>query len=447
MKRIFFFSCIFILLFFNILAVSDYNNISMSLSTNPGGGGYVIEPKEDILINNVILHTGVNSNNLVIKDSSNNQLYGGINDNINITLNKNSQYKIYVDSNGQSYNRYYATKTYPFETEYIKYISGWHNGLQTQQNNAFNIIGFNLNEYQTTQTPEIIKKDVWVLIGQSNCNGQGNTLNQLIGGSTSKVYNLNDEYLEASDKNFNVNLNHQGTIFPLLSNHLYQNHNYSIDYIMTCVSGSRIDQWMNESINYNKMLGQVSEFTNGTNKVKGVIMIQGEAEAHQQNVNNYDVGYNEYKNYLNSLIINLNNDLDIESNKMFITIIDRNDTNTNHNYLNQIQNAQLDSISENENISLFADMRGIGAQDNVHFMSDYEIGTFAQKGYDNIKNQLFVDSNIVVYEPEEPITDEIIHNMNISLSDEENICLNQNNINLIDIIKLMFMYLIYGGNN
>ena len=62
-----------LILFFSMSSLAatetvDYNNISMSIASNPGGGGFIIQPTQSLNLTGVVLHPGVNADRLIIED-------------------------------------------------------------------------------------------------------------------------------------------------------------------------------------------------------------------------------------------------------------------------------------------------------------------------------------------------------------------------------------------
>lgn len=148
MKKILSFLGILLMGLVFVNGVTDFNNVTMALAANPGGGGFVITPNFDLTTVIVTRNSGVtNGNRLQLK----NGITGAVimtnssptGDNFGlegITLTKGTSYILTIDNSGSSYNRYFGAGTFPINRQNLNYSNGWHDGLNTTQSNGFNIL-------------------------------------------------------------------------------------------------------------------------------------------------------------------------------------------------------------------------------------------------------------------------------------------------------------------
>lgn len=129
-------------------SATDYNNISMSLAANPGGGGFIITPNFDLIDVIVTRNSGVtNGDRFQLKNATTgaviytNSSPSGDNFGLDgITLKKGTDYILTIDNSGSNYNRYFGAGTFPINRQNLNYTNGWHDGLNTTQANGFNIL-------------------------------------------------------------------------------------------------------------------------------------------------------------------------------------------------------------------------------------------------------------------------------------------------------------------
>jgi len=238
--------------------------------------------------------------------------------------------------------------------------------------------------------------DLYTTGGQSNGDGRGTTLNNL--NSTNPffvfVYKLDDSLTLGDDPTSSQGIA-QGSAWVRLANNLTQTQNIPIGLITTTEGSTSIDDW--NSANFNDLIQQIREYTNGTMKVKTLLFDQGEEDVVAGELGNYATYKNKLKNMSDQFILQTN---------IAETVLVRQlgaFTTASRNPLDNIRKAQRDLWIENNNISCGGLSYDIDLGDTVHFKTDSQMEAFSNRwigavnsafyGIDNCRGAILTEVN------------------------------------------------------
>ena len=245
------------------------------------------------------------------------------------------------------------------------------------------------NAHGTTDTvTDIGVGDVFVIGGQSNAVGLGSTLNTLNSSNPymATVYRKDDAWRLANDP---TDTTGSGSVWVRVADYITQTQNVPVAYITTAVSGSSVLLLQKGTTNYDNMINQVSEATDGSMRVRAMLYYQGERDARSDNFPPQLRGdYEAYKENLSSTASSFMDDTEVATT-IVVGQID-NQPNGNRTTIDNIRWAQSDLWDEDENISAGPVTHDIDMTiDNLHFRTDDEIQVFADRWWASIRNCIY----------------------------------------------------------
>ena len=218
--------------------------------------------------------------------------------------------------------------------------------------------------------------DVFVIAGQSNAVGQGNTVNTYTHATLkATAFNENDAWIDGNDPLDIESL--LGSPWPLVASTLLVDQDVPISFITTAFSGTGlvtpINQWAAPSGTYYKnMLKQIVD--SGSNGVKAILFHQGETDVLNS------VSYTDYNTALDLLASEANTNIAHNPVLLVAQVGYHNFGAPNMNNLNNIRLAQSDAWDDNPLIFAGPSLYDIGPlSDGVHFRTDAEILTLANR--------------------------------------------------------------------
>ena len=230
--------------------------------------------------------------------------------------------------------------------------------------------------------------DLFVIGGQSNAEGRA-TNAQLLDTSNqylSTVYRQDDSWIIADDP-IDIGTS-SGSLWPLLANNIIQNQSIPVGFISTAQGGTRIGTWISGTSNYDSMINQVSEATNGTMKVKTMLFWQGEADVN--NSGGCNGNYSCYKELLVQMGDDFIRDTNISTTVMIAQIGDVHALSASRWKVDNIRKAQQDAWEEDNNISYGSINYDIGPlPDRLHQKTDLQMQISGNRWWASIANNIY----------------------------------------------------------
>jgi len=297
---------------------------------------------------------------------------------------------------------------------YIKINEGnWQLVESNIENNfetSFNMPQGTYNISLKTDSNEEIKilyvsvGDIYLLMGQSNMDGRAITKNNFnnssgIYGSMFQQknrceYHITSNQVEGSwkiadDPTGNGNAGgcyDFGAQWVIALNSLIPKHQVPIAWIPGSYGGTPISLWDGKgNVHYDRALELTNQATLNNNNIRGVLWHQGETDAS-----------NSYANYysgLEKLYGNLTEDLTFD--KFMIAPVARGDDHYYNGLSAGPQKAQYDFIDNNEEVVFGGESYDIlQSVDALHYKTDLEIETFAERWINTISKEFYNDNNI-----------------------------------------------------
>ncbi|MFH1801868.1 MAG: sialate O-acetylesterase, partial [archaeon] len=245
--------------------------------------------------------------------------------------------------------------------------------------------------------------DVFVVAGQSNAEGRGQHNNNLFVDNPydATVYREDDIWKIANDPTDSDTL--LGSVWPLVANNITQNQSVPVAFITVADGSKSIAEWQKDyagGVNcsenvrcYQNMINQITEATNGSMKIKAILFFQGEKD-----VNSGGGVYAYYKTELIQFASDVIGDTELAESVVVGQIASgqHGDPEPIINYpaLNSIRRAQQDAWDESSNISAGPVTYDITLGDGgVHFYTDEEIATFAERWWASIEDAIYGDTD------------------------------------------------------
>ena len=240
--------------------------------------------------------------------------------------------------------------------------------------------------------------DIFVIAGQSNASGRGNTLNTYSHSSLKASLFGNDdvwkELKDATDRSsgqvdkISSDNTAGGSAWPLVATSILANHNVPVAFVPTAKGGSSILQWQpganhaDPATLYGSMFRRINEV--GGN-VAGVIFYQGESDA------KLGTSRNDYETRVIALVDAIASDF--PGTRTIIGQIGHSNFTGN----DIVRAAQIAIVSANVNALLgpatydinLADEGG----DNLHFKSDADMSEYARRWYAAIDKEFYGGTN------------------------------------------------------
>ncbi|WP_111706335.1 sialate O-acetylesterase [Lutibacter citreus] len=238
--------------------------------------------------------------------------------------------------------------------------------------------------------------DIFIIAGQSNASGRGNTLNNYSHASLkATLFGNDDNWKELADE---VDSNAgqidgvssdgiaKGTPWPLIATDIMAAEGIPIAFVPTAKGGTSISQWQpgtnhsNASTLYGSMNRRISAVGG---KVKGILFFQGESDSSNGVTQaNYETGLNTFVNTVEN---------DFSGTKTLIGQIGHSGFAGN----DKIRAGQISVINSNPNALLGPATYDIDLSDGdtLHFKSDPAMQEFARRWYLAINKEFYSGSN------------------------------------------------------
>ena len=251
------------------------------------------------------------------------------------------------------------------------------------------------NETGTTATVDNVGiGDVFVIAGQSNGSGRGNTLNSYTHATLKASLFGNDDVwknlTDATDSNsgqvdpVSSDGSASGSAWPIVATSILANTGVPVAFVPTTKGGSSISQWQPEAdhTDASTLYGSMNRRINAVGGVvAGVLFFQGESDANQ------GTAQGTYETKLSTLINTIATDF--PGTKTMIGQIGKN----SYPGTNSIRAAQISTINSNANALLGPTMYDIDLADeggdNLHFKSDNDMAQFASRWYAAIDKRFY----------------------------------------------------------
>ncbi|WP_298545568.1 sialate O-acetylesterase [uncultured Aquimarina sp.] len=240
--------------------------------------------------------------------------------------------------------------------------------------------------------------DIYVIAGQSNASGRGETYNSYAHPILKAIVFGNDytwkELTDPVDSNVGQ-IDHvssdgaaKGSPWPFIATRIMQSQNVPVAFIPAAKGGSSILQWQpdQDHSNPNTLYGSMNQRIKDTGgKVKGVLFFQGERDAVS---NTSEVNYEKRLNTFVSTIAS-----DFPGLKVLTGQIGH----ANNMGLNAVRKAQLKVINSNQNALLGPATYDINLSDEngdfLHFKSDKDMSEYARRWFMAINEAFYFGDN------------------------------------------------------
>lgn len=224
--------------------------------------------------------------------------------------------------------------------------------------------------------------DVYLITGQSNALGQGNTLNTidpLLPTFASAFRETDDAWAIADDPVCDGGL---GSPWPLLANEIIAQSSVPIGFISVAQSGQSLLKWAPTQPMYVRVFDQIDKATAGTNRIKAVLWFQGEADMlPSSDGSTLNGSQSEYhlalKKFADTVHILPGNPKVVVGQSNFNT---PDSSFANLIFCGNIRAAQSDLWDDAPNSVLSGPVTyDIALSDNLHFKTDGEMQQFADR--------------------------------------------------------------------
>lgn len=272
---------------------------------------------------------------------------------------------------------------------YFGKFSGW---LNATTGNGTLDVKFTTNDSVSASINHVGIGDLFGVGGQSNAEGRGSNA-QVLNSSNrfmATVYLQNDTWKPADDPTDLGTAS--GSVWPLVANYIIQNQSIPVGFVTAATGGTSILGWQKSGLgtDYDILLSQIAEASNGTMRVKTMLFHQGVRDMYV--TNGVNGSYIKYKGNLSAMAKGFIADTEIaasiivaQTGQMTTAAIVTNDS-----MVDEIRRAQIDSWNENANISAGPLTHDIGPlADQVHVASNEEIRELAQRWWASIGEVIY----------------------------------------------------------